>query len=214
MISKNLKRRLLTSLFLLFFVFLIFKSNFVLIYSLIILSVFSILEFLNLSQSVFKNITRYIFNFFFIIFISFFSLFFFLFSLGKLKIVLLIILLGCIASDIGGFVFGNLFKGPKLTKVSPKKTVSGSIGSFFSCSFIVMSLVFYLTKNFNLNIFFISIIISFSCQLGDLFFSYLKRKAKIKDYSNLLPGHGGVIDRLDGIFFGVPIGLITFLFLY
>ena len=213
MISKNLKRRLLTSLFLLFFVFLIFKSNFVLIYSLIILSVFSILEFLNLSQSVFKNITRYIFNSFFIIFISFFSLFFFLFSLGKLKIVLLIILLGCIASDIGGFVFGNLFKGPKLTKVSPKKTVSGSIGSFFSCSFIVMSLVFYLTKNFNLNIFFISIIISFSCQLGDLFFSYLKRKAKIKDYSNLLPGHGGVIDRLDGIFFGVPIGLITFLFL-
>ena len=214
MISKNLKRRLLTSLFLLFFVFLIFKSNFVLIYSLIILSVFSILEFLNLSQSVFKNITRYIFNFFFIIFISFFSLFFFLFSLGKLKIVLLIILLGCIASDIGGFVFGNLFKGPKLTKVSPKKTVSGSIGSFFLCSFIVMSLVFYITKNFNLNIFFISIIISFSCQLGDLFFSYLKRKAKIKDYSNLLPGHGGVIDRLDGIFFGVPIGLITFLFLY
>ena len=214
MISKNLKRRLLTSLFLLFFVFLIFKSNFVLIYSLIILSVFSILEFLNLSQSVFKNITRYIFNFFFIIFISFFSLFFFLFSLGKLKIVLLIILLGCIASDIGGFVFGNLFKGPKLTKVSPKKTVSGSIGSFFSCSFIVMSLVFYITKNFNLNIFFISIIISFSCQLGDLFFSYLKRKAKIKDYSNLLPGHGGVIDRLDGIFFGLPIGLITFLFLY
>ena len=214
MISKNLKRRLLTSLFLLFFVFLIFKSNFVLIYSLIILSVFSILEFLNLSQSVFKNITRYIFNFFFIIFISFFSLFFFLFSLGKLKIVLLIILLGCIASDIGGFVFGNLFKGPKLTKVSPKKTVSGSIGSFFSCSFIVMSLVFYITKNFNLNIFFISIIISFSCQLGDLFFSYLKRKAKIKDYSNLLPGHGGVIDRLDGIFLGVPIGLMAFLFLY
>ena len=214
MISKNLKRRLLTSLFLLFFVFLIFKSNFVLIYSLIILSVFSILEFLNLSQSVFKNITRYILNFFFIIFISFFSLFFFLFSLGKLKIVLLIILLGCIASDIGGFVFGNLLKGPKLTKVSPNKTVSGSIGSFFSCSFIVMSLVFYITKNFNLNIFFISIIISFSCQLGDLFFSYLKRKAKIKDYSNLLPGHGGVIDRLDGIFFGVPIGLITFLFLY
>ena len=75
-------------------------------------------------------------------------------------------------------------------------------------------LSFLYNKNFNLNIFFISIIISFSCQLGDLFFSYLKRKAKIKDYSNLLPGHGGVIDRLDGIFFGVPIGLITFLFLY
>ena len=214
MTLKNLKRRVLTSLFLLFFFILIFKSKLVLLYALLILSVFSILEFLNISKSIFKNITYYLFNSFFIIFISFFSLFFFLFSFGKLKVVMLIILLGCIASDIGGFVFGNLFKGPKLTKVSPKKTVSGSIGSFFLCSFIVMSLVFYITKNFNLNIFFISIIISFSCQLGDLFFSYLKRKAKIKDYSNLLPGHGGVIDRLDGIFFGVPIGLITFLFLY
>ncbi len=214
MIIKNLKKRLLTSLFLFFFVFLIFKSKFILIYSLLILSIFSILEFLNISKSIFKNITYYLFNSFFIIFISFFSLFFFLFSFGKLKVVMLIILLGCIASDIGGFVFGNLFKGPKLTKISPKKTVSGSIGSFFSCCIVVMGLVFYVTKNFNLNIFFISIIISFSCQLGDLFFSYLKRKAKIKDYSNLLPGHGGVIDRLDGIFFGVPVGLITFLFLY
>ena len=214
MIKKNLKRRLLTSLFLLFFVFLIFKSNFILVYSILILSVFSILEFLNITKSIFKNITYYIFNSFFIIFISFFSLFFFLFSLGQLKIVLLIILLGCIASDIGGFVFGNLFKGPKLTKISPKKTISGAIGSFISCCIVVMSLVFYITKNFNLNIFLISIIISFACQLGDLFFSYLKRKAKIKDYSNLLPGHGGVIDRLDGIFFGVPIGLMAFLFLY
>ena len=214
MIKKNLKRRLLTSLFLLFFVFLIFKSNFVLVYSILTLSVFSILEFLNITKSIFKNITYYIFNSFFIIFISFFSLFFFLFSLGQLKIVLLIILLGCIASDIGGFVFGNLFKGPKLTKISPKKTISGAIGSFFSCCIVVMSLVFYITKNFNLNIFLISIIISFACQSGDLFFSYLKRKAKIKDYSNLLPGHGGVIDRLDGIFVGVPIGLMAFLFLY
>ena len=214
MIKKNLKRRLLTSLFLLFFVFLIFKSNFVLVYSILILSVFSILEFLNITKGIFKNITYYIFNSFFIIFISFFSLFFFLFSLGQLKIVLLIILLGCIASDIGGFVFGNLFKGPKLTKISPKKTISGAIGSFFSCCIVVMSLVFYITKNFNLNIFLISIIISFACQSGDLFFSYLKRKAKIKDYSNLLPGHGGVIDRLDGIFVGVPIGLMAFLFLY
>ena len=119
MTLKNLKRRVLTSLFLLFFFILIFKSKLVLLYSLLILSVFSILEFLNISKSIFKNITYYVFNFFFIIFISFFSLFFFLFSLGKVKILLIIILLGCIASDIGGFVFGNLFKGPKLTKMEP-----------------------------------------------------------------------------------------------
>ena len=214
MISKNLKRRLLTSLFLLFFVFLIFKLNFVLIYTLLILSVFSILEFLNMSKSIFKNITYFVFNSFFIIFISFFSLFFFLFSLGQLKILLFITLLGCIASDIGGFVFGNLFKGPKLTKISPNKTLSGSIGSFFLCCVIVVSLTFFFTKNVNFDIFVVSILTSLSCQLGDLFFSYFKRKAKIKDYSNILPGHGGVIDRLDGIFFGVPVGLISFLFLY
>ena len=214
MISKNFKIRALTSVLLLLLVFLILKSNFVLIYSILVLSVFSILEFLNISKSIFRNISYYIFNFFFILFISFFSLFFFFFSIGNLQIVLFIILLGCIASDIGGFIFGNLFKGPKLTKISPNKTLSGSIGSFFLCCVIVVSLTFFFTKNVNFDIFVVSILTSLSCQLGDLFFSYLKRKAKIKDYSNILPGHGGVIDRLDGIFFGVPVGLISFLFLY
>ena len=198
---ENFKIRALTSVLLLFLVFLILKSNFVLIYSILVLSVFSILEFLNISKSIFRNISYYIFNFFFILFISFFSLFFFFFSIGNLQIVLFIILLGCIASDIGGFIFGNLFKGPKLTKISPNKTLSGSIGSFFLCCVIVVSLTFFFTKNVNFDIFVVSILTSLSCQLGDLFFSYLKRKAKIKDYSNILPGHGGVIDRLDGIFF-------------
>ena len=76
-----------------------------------------------------------------------------------------------------------------------------------------MSLVFYVTKNFNLNIFFISIIISFSCQLGDLFFSYLKRKASLKNTGNILPGHGGILDRIDGILLGIPVGLVYILIL-
>ena len=52
-------------------------------------------------------------------------------------------------------------------------------------------------------------ITSISCQLGDLFFSYLKRKAKVKDSGNFLPGHGGVLDRLDGILLGIPFGFLT-----
>ncbi len=214
MISRNLKKRSLTSLSLLFLVLLIFNSSFFLVYALLILGVFSILEFLNISKKLFSKTICYISNIIFIIFIAIFSLFFFLLSVGQLKIVLFIILFGCIASDIGGFVFGNIIKGPKLTKISPKKTVSGSFGSFISCSIVVMGLIFFITKNININIFFISVFTSLSCQLGDLFFSFLKRKAKIKDYSSLLPGHGGAIDRLDGIFFGVPVGLLFFLILY
>ena len=60
----------------------------------------------------------------------------------------------------------------------------------------------------------LTISISFICQLGDLFISFLKRKAKIKDTGNILPGHGGVLDRIDGILFALPIGIILIDFFY
>ena len=112
------------------------------------------------------------------------------------------------------FIFGKIFKGPKLTKISPNKTISGSIGSLiFACIFF--SSIFYLF-NFYLNfqILIIGLFTSVACQIGDLFFSYLKRKAFLKDTGNFLPGHGGVLDRLDGIFFGIPLGLITLTLLF
>ena len=130
-----------------------------------------------------------------------FPLFFFS-NFISLKILIFIILFGCIASDLGGFIFGKIFKGPKLTKISPNKTYSGAIGSLI-LTIITISLMFlFILKLFNYNIILISLIISISCQLGDLVFSYLKRKANIKDTGNFLPGHGRVLDRLDGIFFG------------
>ena len=129
------------------------------------------------------------------------------------KIIFSIVLFSCIFSDIGGFLFGKIFKGPKLTKISPKKTISGALGSFVMCSIFTISSFYFLIKKFDLTILLIAIIISTSCQLGDLFFSYLKRKARVKDTGNFLPGHGGVLDRLDGIFLGVPIGLILILLL-
>tara|TARA_B100001093_G_C26615790_1_gene922263 strand:- start:419 stop:844 length:426 start_codon:yes stop_codon:yes gene_type:complete len=141
-------------------------------------------------------------------------MFFFFSNVLQLKIILYSLLIGCVASDIGGFVFGKLFNGPKLTKISPNKTISGAIGSIIFTSLAISISIFYFTKNFNYLILIICIITSVACQIGDLFFSFLKRKAKIKDTGNFLPGHGGVLDRLDGILFGVPIGIYALTLIY
>jgi len=84
------------------------------------------------------------------------------------------------------------------------------LGSFF-ISFIVAHLFF---KNLDLpfNYLFITFLISSISQIGDLFISFLKRKAKIKDTGSFLPGHGGLLDRIDGIIFAVPIGLLIISF--
>ena len=116
------------------------------------------------------------------------------------------ILLICIFSDIGGYVIGKTIGGKKLTKISPKKTISGSIGSF--CFSIVPLLLFYnfdpSKYSYSFNNFLLCLEISLVCQLGDIFISYIKRKAKVKDTGNLLPGHGGLLDRIDGIVFAIP----------
>ena len=115
----------------------------------------------------------------------------------------------CVASDIGGFVFGNLFKGPKLTRISPKKTYSGALGSLIFSGIFFTSSIYFFTDNLDLFILLIALITSISCQLGDLLFSFIKRKAKVKDTGNFFPGHGGVLDRIDGILLGVPMGFLS-----
>ena len=216
MIGKDMKKRIKTSLFLFFLTFLIIKYNFILVFSLIVFGVYSLLEFFNISKKIYKK-TLYVLatNLFFIFYVFCFCLFFFFFSnFLQLKIILFSLLFSCMASDIGGFIFGKIFKGPKLTSISPNKTISGSIGSFFLSSLIFSLLIFYFKNNCGLYILIIGIVTSLACQSGDLLFSYLKRKAKIKDTGNFLPGHGGILDRLDGIFIGVPIGFITLVLLY
>ena len=131
-----------------------------------------------------------------------------------LKYTLSIILFGCVASDIGGFIFGKIFKGPKLTKISPNKTYSGAIGSIVLTLITVSILFYYFLKIFNLDTIILALVVSIFCQLGDLLFSLLKRKAKIKDTGNILPGHGGVLDRLDGIYLGIPVGILTLALLH
>ena len=149
MISDNLKKRIYTSLALLGLVILMFNSNIMLIYFLIIMSVLSILEFSQLTKKISDSLIIFsIINLFFIIYIFVFSFMFFLFSnFAGLKIILFILLLGCIASDIGGFTFGKIFKGPKITKISPNKTYTGAAGSLIFTS-IIVSLLFYYTQTF------------------------------------------------------------------
>ena len=97
---------------------------------------------------------------------------------------------------------------------SVQKTISGSIGSLILSSITLSFLFYYFLSKLDIGIILLGIITSISCQLGDLFFSFLKRKAKLKDTGNIFPGHGGVLDRLDGIFLGIPLGLITLIYLY
>jgi len=154
-------------------------------------------------------------NIFFIFYIFIFSCSFFIFAnLAGIKVLLLILLLACVSSDIGGFIFGKIFKGPKLTKISPNKTYAGSLGSIiFSIGTVLISF-YYLNLTINFQIIIIATMTSIFCQLGDLIFSYLKRKIKIQDTGKILPGHGGLLDRLDGILLGLPLGFLIFILLY
>ena len=122
----------------------------------------------------------------------------------------LLIIIICIFTDIGGYVFGNIFKGPKLTRISPKKTYSGVFGGFLLsliAGSIFTNYFFVDQKIFNENLFLLIVIlfISMISQIGDLVISYFKRKAKLKDTGKIIPGHGGLLDRIDGMIFVFPI---------
>ena len=214
--NTNLIKRILTSVVLLILLFLMFLSKKILIIIFLLLGVLSILEFLSITNKIFKNIFyKFSANIIFIFYVFIFCiLFIFASNHFELKIILYSLILCCVGSDLGGYVTGKILKGPKLTKISPSKTVSGSIGSLFFGSLFFSLTFFFFSNQFNFKIFLIGIATSISCQLGDLFFSFIKRKAFIKDSGKFLPGHGGALDRLDGIFFGIPLGLLIIFFLH
>ncbi len=115
------------------------------------------------------------------------------------------VILICISTDIGGYVFGKIFKGPKLTKISPNKTYAGMIGGYFLslvCLIIISNLIDHQTP---IQFFLITILISTVSQVGDIIISYFKRLSKIKNTGNIIPGHGGLLDRIDGMIFAFPI---------
>jgi len=217
--NSNIKKRILTSILLISLLIGMFYYAYIMIVFLIIISIISWIEFYALISKIYKkNILkdrffRYIYKTLSLFYLS--GLVYLIFAIeseySNLKIYLLYSVLVAILSDIGGLVCGKIFKGKKLTKISPNKTISGSIGSFI---FSTMLIPFFYQGQIDqtlLNFFLITAIISLTSQLGDLLISFLKRKAKVKDTSDLLPGHGGVLDRIDGIIFAIPLGIFLFI---
>ena len=214
MIKKNVLKRLQTTIILLFLLVLMVKYNIFSVYALIVLGVFSVLEFIEMTKKSFSKKKSYLINSLFIIYIIFFSfLFFYFLNYLHLRYIIFTLLIGCVASDIGGYIVGKTFNGPRLTKISPNKTYAGAIGSIVFTCLIIYTLTYLFSINFTYLIFTVSFFTSIGCQLGDLFFSYFKRKAKIKDTGKILPGHGGILDRIDGILLGIPVGIITLIVL-
>ncbi len=214
--KSEISRRVNTGLFLFLILILMFLSKIIYLFLSIVIFSLSFVEFTKMTNIFLKknHVKRFFVN---ITFASYLFFFLLIFILGlndiHFKIILFVILLICISSDIGGILFGKVFKGPKLTKISPNKTLSGSIGSFI---FAILTSSFLLSYIFNTELIsniFLGFLISISVQLGDLFFSYLKRKSSIKNTGKILPGHGGILDRIDGILLGTPVGLIYVLIL-
>ena len=213
--SSELKKRILTSILLFSLLSAMYLYSFIMIGSLLIMAIIVWIEFYAMVSKIIKNnkfkdrLLRFMLKSGSLLYLSLFVYFVFLIEshLTDLKIYLLYSVLIAILSDIGGLIFGKTFKGKKLTKISPNKTISGSIGSFVLSIFLIP--IFYnnlIIYDF-LTLLILTIAISLTSQLGDLFISYLKRKAKVKDTSDLLPGHGGLLDRVDGIIFAAPLGV-------
>ena len=133
--------------------------------------------------------------------ISFYTIYKFI-NFENNYIYFLIVTLICVSTDIGGYIFGNIFKGPKITKISPKKTYSGMIGGYIVSIIVLIVFLSPITITFNILIFIL--LVSSVSQLGDLIISYFKRLSKIKDTGHIIPGHGGLLDRIDGMIFAFP----------
>ena len=200
-----MQKRILSSIILLpLSFFFIIKGSVFFILFLTILFIVACLEWLKMTKKIeYKTI-----GILFLLF-SFYTVYFFR---EKDLSDFLLILIICITTDIGGYIFGKIFKGPRLIKLSPNKTYAGMIGSFLLS--IVASYIFAIKYNStflqNQNLFegvyfiFLIFLISSVSQIGDLIISYFKRLSKIKDTGNIFPGHGGLLDRIDGMIFAFP----------
>jgi phosphatidate cytidylyltransferase len=217
--GNELKKRISTSAFLMSLLTAMYFYSFVMIIALIVIAMIVWIEFYALISKILPRnklkdkLLRFVFKAISLLYLS--LLVYFIFSIESyypnLKLYLLYSVLVAVLSDIGGLVIGKTFKGKKLTKFSPNKTVSGSIGSFIFSLFLIPFFQGKLIAYSLLILIVITILISLTSQLGDLFLSFLKRKAKVKDTSDILPGHGGFLDRVDGIIFAIPIGILLFI---
>ena len=219
--SQNFLKRIITSIILLSLLIIInFSNQYIFISSILIIGIIISIEFNNLFSKILASDnlnTKFFFKKFNTKFLIFnfitFVYIFFIFCVFSIEIYksegsffFFYVISICFFTDIGGYIFGKIIGGKKLSKISPNKTISGTIGSFILS---IIPLIFFINVNylnleFNLKNIIYCLLISLISQLGDLFISFLKRKAKTKDTGNILPGHGGLLDRVDGIIFAVP----------
>ncbi len=208
---KELLARTITSILLILALYFSYIYNKFFLTLVILISILSIIEYSKLIHKIHKKSfegSLYIFlGSAYLITI----IFFLYFKTYQFKDIIFYFIIVCVSTDIGGLISGKIFKGKKLTKISPKKTFAGFYGSFL-VSFLTM---FLFINYFSLNIsgfalFALTFSVCLLSQLGDLFFSFLKRKAKVKDTGNLLPGHGGILDRIDGMIISVPINIFFY----
>ena len=210
MINKELKKRFYSSIILFpLSIFFILEGSFVFTF---FLSICFLVAFYEWTQMA-KKKQYFILGIFFLIF-SYYCTLQFRINFSENYNIFFLVFIICISTDVGGYVFGNIFKGPKLTKISPKKTYAGMIGGYLLS--IIFAKVFfeYLSENmeegFTPQIFIIVILISSVSQLGDIVISYFKRQSKVKDTGKIIPGHGGLLDRIDGMIFAFPFSYLIF----
>ena len=214
MIKNEFFLRILSSVLLISFaLFFIIKGSYFFIFFMLVSLLISLYEWHKLSKKKYYEILGYIF-----LFISFYSAYLIKRDFDTIYSYFLLIALICVLTDIGGYIFGKVFKGPKLTKISPNKTFSGMIGGYvLSTIFITIYFnnynfsIFDNLENQNLNNFIFIFTISTISQIGDIFISYFKRKSKIKDTGKIIPGHGGLLDRIDGMIFAFPSAYLIFI---
>ena len=207
MMDKEFQKRVISSILLIpLSFFFIIKGSFFFAFFLTICFLVSSYEWYMMSKKKNYHIIGYIF-----LLISFLSAYQLRNVSGEESILIfLFVILICISTDIGGYVAGKLFKGPKLTKISPKKTFSGMIGGYFLSIIIIniylinLDLLNFESRELTLGSFIIVILISSISQIGDIIISYFKRLSKVKDTGKIIPGHGGLLDRIDGMIFAFP----------
>ena len=195
--SNEFIKRIVSSIILIPLAFyFIIQGSFMMIFFTLICFIIAVFEWHMMS----KKKSYYIYGFLFLIF-SFYTFY----ELSTELISIFYVIIICSSTDIGGYVFGKIFKGPKLTKISPKKTYAGVIGGYalsLISLFVIINLIDYETTLIHI---LLTILISTVSQLGDIIISYFKRLSKIKNTGKLIPGHGGLLDRIDGMVFAFPI---------
>lgn len=195
-------KRVLSSIILLpLALYCIYMGSIYLIFLITICFLLSLFEW----NKMIKNINYKLVGFIFL-FVSFYT--FYELSIENIIIIPLFI---CISTDIGGYVFGKIFKGPKLTKISPNKTYAGMLGGYFLSILFILIYMNYIKINVSIGLFITIILISSVSQIGDIIISYFKRLSNLKNTGNIIPGHGGLLDRIDGMIFAFPAFYLIYL---